>query len=96
MQPLRRPPNERWERMAIVAFEEGIAPDELVEIIGSWGESMSGSWSQHFSSYIPIYERLSKHGNPKFHTIGQRGIEWARARVAEAEKREKLQGIFGR
>jgi len=43
-----------------------------------------------------FYERLSKHENPKFNLVGRRGVEWAMAHVANAEKQEKSEAIYGR
>jgi|GEM_PF-2226199 len=96
LQVLDRKPDEIWERLALVALDEGVLPDELAEHALPRSAHMSSPFSNYYAGLIPDYERLANHPDRRLHLAGHKGLEWAR-RNAESERQcERLAAVRGR
>ncbi len=95
LKPLDRDVSPHWERMALLALDAGVSPEELGDHCtpNHWGGS--GPLSQHFVERIPIYEALASHSDERLRVAGKRGLEIMRSsaqRHLEQEHREEVYG----
>jgi hypothetical protein len=96
LRPLDRDVSERWERMARLAFDAGISPEDIAEncSLNHWVVS-SGPLSTHLLSRIPLYEALVAHDDPRFHIVGTRVLEWLRPAAQKQLEREQRVEVYG-
>lgn len=92
LQPLERAIDDRWERYAAIAIEEGATGEEVADRIGQCCHSTS---ADSYRSHLPRFERLSADADPKFQMIGRRGIAWVEIHVTQAEHEERVRSIYG-
>lgn len=83
--PLDRDFSPRWERMAVLALDAGVSPDELAEHCSSniWEEIEPNA--PQFVALVSAYEALANHADPRLRPAGKRGLRILQSR-AECER----------
>ena len=95
LRPLDRDVGPRWEQMAIMALELGVAPEEVAEHCTPHHWGGFGPMSQHFLNRLPAYEKLAQHQDARLRLAGERGLRWVKSMAERELARERREAIYG-
>ena len=95
LRPLDRNVGPRWERMALIALDAGVSPEDLSDHCTPHHWGGCGPLSAHFLATIPAYEALTKHADSRLRPAGQSGLAWARTHAEREKQRERREEIYG-
>jgi hypothetical protein len=93
--PLRREPDERWARLALVALDEGYSEDRVIWAIDGGMTMWSGNESDKWTARMESFALLSQHADERVRRLASRGKELAEAerdRCLKEEREEQVRG----
>jgi hypothetical protein len=91
--PLNRFVSPRWERMATVALDAGVSPEELAEHCIPTHWFGLGTLSQQLTEKIPAYEALANHSDPRLRSVGKQGLADIQSQAQFHRDRERRQEL---
>ena len=94
-EPLVQEFNEAWQKMAILAMEDGFSESEIFSATQSGGFSWSGPLSSMYARKLVPFEKLFRADNARLKKIGQIGVEHfskLRDEQLASEKRAAVRG----
>lgn len=97
LQPLGGDPTDAWRLKAVAAMEagysaRGVAEATLVLRTVSW----SGSESEMWDGWVAKFAALENDDSPNLRAVGQQGAAIAGSYRITAERRERMEAVFGR